>query len=73
MSNSTRTVRTEFSHNDYLIYRLLDESSPTTEVVFGYSQRNDLWIQILGIDQSNMTIIPQEASEVKEAIAAWCR
>ncbi len=73
MSNSTRTVRTEFSHNDYLIFRLLDESSQRTEIVFGYSQRNDLWVQILGIDQSDMTIIPQGASEVKEAIAAWCR
>lgn len=73
MSNSIRTVRTEFSHNDYLIFRLLDESSQRTEIVFGYSQRNDLWVQILGIDQSDMTVIPQGASEVKEAIAAWCR
>lgn len=72
MNKKNRVVKTEFSRNGYLIFRLLQGAQKLRTIkVFGYSARNKLWVQIIGLNAQATTTIPLHAAEAKEIIGSW--
>lgn len=74
MRKPKRTVKAHRDNNGIVIYRLLQgDRKPRTIRRFGYGTLHRTWVRIESYGKNAVGMTVEQAAEVKEQIAQWCK